>query len=350
MPRPARRPGPDPVAGRGRPRPRQASGDDRALAAAHCAAAQQGPTDLDPEGRAEHLALALAHARRAGDRRAVARALTAQGSALLEQGDYAAATALLDQATDEARAAGRGGRGGARGDEPWLAHWCRGGLDGARDDYDRAVRLYRRAGSREVCYALVGLGDVHREQGDLALARAAYEEGLQVAERTGDRQGLVPGLYQLAKVLVDDDPERAEAAARRAVGYGWPDLAWAHNATGWVALCRGDRQAAGRAAAAAGAAARALRDRYGLAESLELAAMAADDRADLLLEEARATWRRVGNPVRQAACELALAARAEGTAGHAAAGQGPADAAAPRRGTGVVASGGAAALRDRRAV
>ena len=98
------------------------------------------------------------------------------------------------------------------------------------------------------------------------MARAAYEEGLAIAERCNDRQGIVPGLYQLAKVVVDDEPERAAYLAERAVSYGWPDAAWALNALGWVALVRGDRAGAGEAADRASAAARDAGDRFGLAE------------------------------------------------------------------------------------
>ena len=297
------------------------SADDRAQAAAHTAASLVVGADVDPDARSGHLRTALAHARRADDFLQAVRIRNAQGSALLEQGDYAAAVVELGAAASEAARAGFAGQRALALMNRGLAHWCRGRLDDARADYEAAVEVYRRTASREVCYALIGLGDVHREQGNLALSRAAYEEGLGLAERTGDRQGIVPGLYQLAKVLVDDDPERAATLVQRAVGYGWPDRAWANNAAGWVALCRGDRESATEAAAVAGEAARELRDGFGLAESLELgAASAAEaDTADRLLEEARTIWRRLGNPVHEAACSLALAQRSTGPAAHAAA-------------------------------
>ena len=111
-----------------------------------------------------------------------------------------------------------------------LCRWCLGRLDEANADYEAAVGVYRQSGTSEISYALIGRGDVHRERGELALARRFYEEGLAIAERSGDRQGLVPGLYQLAKVIVDDEPERADELVERAVSYGWPDRAWALNA------------------------------------------------------------------------------------------------------------------------
>jgi DNA-binding SARP family transcriptional activator len=190
-----------------------------------------------------------------------------------------------------------------------LAYWCLGRLDEARSAYDAALARYRQTGSGEASYALIGLGDVYRERGDLALARAAYEEGLALAESTGDLQGVVPGLYQLAKVLVDDDPERATSLAERAVAHGWPDPAWALNAAGWVALVRGDRKRAAEAARGAEAVAREQRDGFGLAEALELRALTTEDAgaARTLLADALAAWREIGNSIHEATVELGLA-------------------------------------------
>ena len=202
-----------------------------------------------------------------------------------------------------------------------LAYWCLGRLEEASADYEAAISIYRQTGTREVCYAIIGRGDVHRERGNLAMARAAYEEGLQLAERSGDVQGLVPGLYQLAKVLVDEEPDSARAFADRAVSYGWPDLPWALNAAGWVALAHGDLGRAAGLAGEASAAAREQRDRFGLAESLELTALCAADPAEqaLLLEEALAIWRGLGNQLHEAEVELALARLSSGPAAQSAA-------------------------------
>ncbi len=136
-----------------------------------------------------------------------------------------------------------------------------------------------------------------------------FGEAEAIAERTGDRQALVPGLYQLAKVLVDEEPARAAELAERAVGYGWPDHAWALNAVGWIALAHGDRAKAAEAAARAEASARELGDRFGLAESLELRTFASPSGADdpHLLDEAIEIWRELGNRVHETAAELARA-------------------------------------------
>ena len=294
----------------------KASGDDRALAAAHTAAALVAPPDRDVNGREVHLAQALDAAERAHDVLQIIRIRNNRASNQLEEGRYDTAIEELGRAIDLAELVGFVGLLALALMNRGLARWCLGRLDDAGADYEAAAAHYRRAGSREISYAIIGQGDVYRERGNLSMARACYEEGLTLAERSGDLQGLVPALYQLAKVLVDEQPARATRAADRAVAYGWPDPAWALNASGWVALARGDRVRAVAAAGQARAAAREQRDRYGLAESLELEGAATDERtrAQTLYEEALATWRTMGNPIHEAGVELALAGVAPGPA------------------------------------
>jgi DNA-binding SARP family transcriptional activator len=298
-----------------------ASGDDRALAGAHIAAGGVAPDDGDPLARDSHLELALEAAQRAGDLLQTVRVRNNKGSALLEVGLYREAIAELDAATALAELVGFAGLRALALMNRGLAYWCLGRLDEASTDYEAAITTYRQIGTREICYAIIGRGDVHRERGNIALARAAYEEGLQLAEHSGDLQGLVPGLYQLAKVLVDEEPEQALRMAERAVAYGWPDRSWALNALGWVALARGDRAGAAAAAQRASAAAREQRDRYGLAESLELTALCAPDPAAQtpLLEAALAIWRELGNHLHEVGTQLALARLSAGPAAHSAA-------------------------------
>jgi ATP/maltotriose-dependent transcriptional regulator MalT/DNA-binding SARP family transcriptional activator len=292
------------------------AGDDRALALAHTACA------LVPHGRMpeaeRHLRRALNAAERAGDLFLCARIHNNRGSQLLEQGLYAQAIEELNRTKQLAEAGGFTSLLALATMNRGLCDWCLGRLDEARAEYEAAAALYRRTCSGEETYALVGLGDVHRERGDVVQARARYEEGLALAERTGDRQALVPALYQLAKVLVDDEPEQADDLARRAVEYGWPDLPWALNARGWIALVHGDREQAAEIAGRAAAAARERRDPFGLAESLELQALAAPEPAAAthLLEEALRLWRHVGNVVHGAAVELALARFSKDSAAH----------------------------------
>lgn len=294
----------------------KASADDHALAAAHTAAALVAPPERDASGREVHLAQALEAAERAQDVLQVIRILNNRASNHLEEGRYETAIDELDRAIEVAERVGFVGLLALALMNRGLARWCLGRLDEAGADYEAAAEHYRSAGSREICYAIIGQGDVYRERGNLSMARACYEEGLALAERSGDLQGLVPALYQLAKVVVDEEPELATHAVERAVAYGWPDPAWALNAAGWVALARDDRARAADAAEQAGAAAREQRDHFGLAESLELRAAATDDptRAAALLEEGLAAWRALGNPIHEAAVELALAGVAQGSA------------------------------------
>ncbi|MDQ4030522.1 MAG: tetratricopeptide repeat protein, partial [Actinomycetota bacterium] len=268
--------------------------------------------------RERHLGRALEAAERVGDVFQSARIRNNRGSLLLEVGVYREAIEELNLAIQLAEIGGFRSLVALATMNRGLCNYCLGRLDEAGADYEAALVLYSSMGSREAAYAVIGRGDVHRERGDGALARAAYEQGLALAEQSGDRQALVPALYQLAKVLVDDDPERATRLAEQAVSYGWPDLPWALNAAGWVALVRGDREAAARAARRAADAARELSDPYGLAESLELAAMVAPDgeRGRVALEEALTVWQRLENPIRRAVVELALAQHVEDSDSH----------------------------------
>jgi ATP/maltotriose-dependent transcriptional regulator MalT/DNA-binding SARP family transcriptional activator len=292
------------------------AGDDRALAFAHTACTLV-PYGRMPEAE-RHLRHALNAAERAGDFFLCARIRNIRGSQLLEEGLYAQAIEELNQTMQLAELGGFTSLLALATMNRGLCDWCLGRLDEARADYEAAAALYRGICSGEEAYAVVGLGDVHRERGDVVQARAKYEEGLALAQRTGDRQALVPALYQLAKVLVDDEPERAEELARRAVGYGWPDLPWALNASGWIALAHGDRVQSEEFARRAAAAARERRDPFGLAESLELQALLAPEPAAAthLLEEALRLWRHLGNAVHGAAVELALARFSDGSAAH----------------------------------
>jgi DNA-binding SARP family transcriptional activator len=184
-----------------------------------------------------------------------------------------------------------------------------GRLEEAIADLEASKALYQRAGSRMVCYPLAILGDVYRERGDTALAQALYEEAVAHAEESGDVQGLVPGLGGLAQVLAFEDPERAEMLAERAVscGEGMGHVA-AQLAAGWVALAAGHPERAAARADEAAAAARLRRDRAGLAEALELAALAScsDEKRAILLEEATSLWRGIANPIGEARAALIL--------------------------------------------
>ncbi len=153
----------------------------------------------------------------------------------------------------------------------------------------------------------LGLGDVHRERGELAQAGAAYEAGLEAAERSGQHAERVRALAGLARVLVSDDPEAAAARAKGAVQLGGQLRVRALLARGWVALALGDREAALETASEAMGEARRRSDRPGVAESLELRAFCSEPPEPRQLEEALTIWSDLGAEVAAARAELALA-------------------------------------------
>ena len=287
-----------------------AAGDDAALAAAHTVLAMLAAVDSDRRANDAHYLRALDHAERAGDALQAIRIRVNRGSRFTEEGYGDEALGELDIAIGLADLAGFAAFRALALSNRGEALIRLGRLDEAVADLEAAKTLYQRLESRLVSYPLSHLGDVHRERGDLALARAAYEEAIAVAGPAGDLQGLVPSLAGLARVLVDDEPERAAALAAEAIARG-PVLGQsrAYLAAGWVALRRGDRAGARPAAAEAMALARARRDRVALAEATELSVLAAAEPAAeaARLEEARAIWLDVGNPIGVARVELTAA-------------------------------------------
>jgi DNA-binding SARP family transcriptional activator len=287
-----------------------ASGEPQALAAAHTVLALLAALDGDRGANDAHYLRALEHAKRAGDLLQVIRIRTNRASLHLEEGSYEAALGELDRALPLAdltgfamfRALGLTNRG-----ESLLRL---GRLDEAVADLEAAKAIYQRMGSRNVAYPLRTLGDVHSARGERSLARAAYEEAAALAEQADDQQGLIPALSGLARALAHDEPAQAEALAERALAA--PMGTWtvtARLAAARVALAAGDRRRAAANAIDAAAAARARRDRAGLAEALEVQALAAGtrERSGALLEEARAIWREIRSPIGEAECDLELA-------------------------------------------
>ena len=285
-------------------------GDAQALGAAHTVMALIAAYEGDRVANDSHYLRALEYAERAGDVMQVIRVHTNRGSRRMEEADYEEALAELEIALRLADVAGfvffRALALGNRG----AALLRLGRLEEAISDLEAARSAYQAIGSRDVCYALLHLGDVYRERGDLALARAAFEEAVERAGDAGDLQALVPSLAGLARVVAGEDPERAAELANRAIGYG-PGMAYvlALLAAADVALRGGDRARAAELAAGAATEAGARRDRAGLAEALELGAAAAEDpeRARALAEEAIAIWRDIRSPFGEARTQLTLA-------------------------------------------
>jgi DNA-binding SARP family transcriptional activator len=295
-----------------------ACGDDRALAAAHTAMAMLAALEGDRAANDAHYLRALRAAERAGDVLHLARIRANLGSRSTEEGFYREALVELEAAVRLAELSGYAAFLALAQTNRGEAQLGLGRLDEAIAELEAAKVTYQRMGSHKVAYPLGDLGLVYRERGDLALAKAAYEEALSFAELSGDLQGLVPALAGLARVLAGDEPDRATELADRALGYG-PGMAWveAQLAAGWVALATGERERASAAAAAAATAAGTRRDRAGLAEALELRALAAPDPAGELprLQEAASIWAAIGNRLGEARNALAQARLAASAAG-----------------------------------
>ncbi len=284
--------------------------DPATLAISHTTQALLAATDGDRRANDFHYLKALAAAEEAGDVLQLLRIRCNRGSRHLEEGAYHDALEELELALRLAEASGYAALHGLTLCNRAEATRRLGRLEEAVADYEAARALYQRIESRLVGYAISGLGDVHRLRGDLTLARAAYEEAVEVLEAAGDAQGLGPALAGLARVIAASDPDAARATAMRAseVGGGLAQVT-ASLAAGFVALAAGDTAAAADQATRASEVARTRRDRAGLAEALELAALTQDDRSAAIaaLEEARGIWEVLDEPLGAARTALAAA-------------------------------------------
>jgi DNA-binding SARP family transcriptional activator/ATP/maltotriose-dependent transcriptional regulator MalT len=271
-----------------------ATGDGRAIAAAHVALALCAHLTGDPVGLRAHYGRALELAEAARDTVLLLRIRVNLAAGLEQEGRLTEALAVLDPAVALARSAGYDSSLAlALANQGALLHRL-GRLDDAAASYQQAVEVYQRMHSKKVAYPLTGLGDLHRLRGQPAQAEAAYREALRAATEDGEnRQGMVPALAGLARVLAETEPERAadfaEQAMKHAHGH-W--LATALVARAWVAWQAGAGGDARQDADAATDAAMRHRDLSGLAQALEVKAAATDDppAARKLLREALSIW------------------------------------------------------------
>jgi ATP/maltotriose-dependent transcriptional regulator MalT len=286
------------------------SGNAQALAAAHTVLAMVAALEGDRRADEAHYFLALNAAEQAGDVLQLIRIGANRAADLNDDGAYADALAEVDRIMPLAEMAGFATFLGLclinRGD----ALLGLGRLEEAMAAYESSRPVYERIGSSDLCYSLVGVGDVYRERGELALARSAYEEGVRVAEEVGDTQGLIPALAGLARVIASEDLERALSLLGRADSFA-PSIYQnrAVLARGWVLLGTGDRASATAIADRVAELAHARRDRARLAEALELAALAATDAVVITarLRAAGEIWAQLGNPIGRLRVELASA-------------------------------------------
>lgn len=291
-----------------------AAGDPQALAATHTVLAMLAALEGDRGANDAHYLRALDYAEQADDVLQLVRVRTNRGSRHFEEGAYEEAVAELDLALRLADLAAFASFRGLALSNRGEARFRLGRLEEAVADLEESRRLYERLGSRMVAYPLEKLGVIYRERGDVTLARAAFEESVAQAEDAGDLQGLVPALAGLAQVIASDEPEEAERLVERALSF---DTAMGHVmallADGWIALERGDRSHAAARALEAASAAHARRDRAALAESLELRVLAAPNPSDESerLDEARAIWASLDNPIGTTRVDLLAALLAD---------------------------------------
>jgi DNA-binding SARP family transcriptional activator len=283
--------------------------DERALATAQVALAVCYEMAADDVASAELLTVALDTARRAGDLVLQARVLMNQTYNLLQQAKFGPAleTAKLTRDT-----AGRAGHANlqalALGNEAFALSML-GRYDEAILQFERMLALCRRMGSRRSTAAQVGLGEVYRRRGWIQLAHTAYETAIRLAEEGGDHQMRVYALAGLSRAVVQEDPKQAkEFADQAAEGATDRVMVMALLAQGWAAYYLREGAAAAELAAEAARRARSERDPAGLAESLELQAVAETQpkRARAALREAQAIWTQAGAVVDAArvACKL----------------------------------------------
>jgi DNA-binding SARP family transcriptional activator len=291
------------------------SDESGALATAHTVLAMVAAMDGDRAGNDVHYLRALEHAERARDVLQTIRIRSNRGSHFLEEGNYPNALAELDMALRLADMTGfQLWRGMALGNRAQVMAGM-GRLEESVADLEQTRAVFRQMGSTLESYPLYQMADVYVLRGDKALARAGYEEAIRLSQEAQDLQALVPALSGLARVLAEDDPERAALLADQAaevpsvIGHVRALLA-----QGFVALAVGSAEVARAKAVEAAAVARARQDLPGLGEAMELEAASTEEegRSRSLLEQARRVWEEIGSPLGMARVDLTLAGLADG--------------------------------------
>jgi ATP/maltotriose-dependent transcriptional regulator MalT/DNA-binding SARP family transcriptional activator len=285
----------------------QRCADPSAMAACHTVLSALAAAEGDRRQADAHAASALTSAEAAGDLLQALRVRVQHASILGELGLAREALVKAEEAIE------LGERYGdvllvAQARTTHATACARLGILGpALTDFGAARDTFQRLGSRLLAWPLCGLGDMHRMRGQLARARAAYEEALALAEPCHDVLGMGSALVGLARVRAVDDPAEALWLAERAIGLGeGMRQVQALLTRGWVAAVTGDWDRATEDAALAATAARRRRDDPGLAEALLLGAMCSPDpnQRDRAITEAISIWQEIGYRVDEAATLL----------------------------------------------
>jgi ATP/maltotriose-dependent transcriptional regulator MalT/DNA-binding SARP family transcriptional activator len=286
-----------------------ASHDDRALAAAY-AAKGYSMFDGDPGAARAHFSRARMHAERAGDIAQLTKVTLQLGALRFLRGDYRDALAELDAAVYLTDVSGVPGFRELVITLRGHVLLRLGRVEEARRDAEAARHDVFEQGSTSAAYPSVLLGEIHRECGELALSIAAFEQALDVADRSNNIELLVPALTGIAGLVCRSDPDRAEALVERALVHTRVSArAAALLVGGWVALVAGNRDLARARADEATAVARRRHEPPALAGILELRAAMEEEgtRRQELLEEAHSVWRALGDPLGEARTGVALA-------------------------------------------
>jgi len=160
---------------------------------------------------------ALDLARQGHDRSAEAQILMHQGRTLWRWGELTQAAATLQRALGALRELQQGYVAEALVTLGRVQH-DQGDLPAARRSFEEAQAISRRRGARSaMAAALQGLGTVHFGQRDLAPARKSYEEALTIRTAVGEKLAAAESRLALAEVsLAEKRPAQAEAEARAA--------------------------------------------------------------------------------------------------------------------------------------
>lgn len=283
--------------------------DARARAYAHTVAALIAASDGDRQANLTHYEQALAAAERAGDELQQGRILTNLGSHHLEEARFDEALELTGRAIDLAERQGFAHIIGVARCNRSEALLSVGAVDEAIADAERAREVFARTGARTEAYAHHLIADARAERGELTMARRSYERALELAEPSGDRQGLVPAHLGLVWLLSANDPERAThelACAREADdGMHGPQI---EVAAAWLALAHGDAEEARQLAEAAQRLAEDRGDAWADAAARTCRALTDPDPV-AMLTDALARWESLGSPLWSARVRLAIARR-----------------------------------------
>jgi len=143
-----------------------------------------------------------------------ARALFAAGVLAGEQGDYAAARALIEESRDIARELNDARGVGIALNALAVHARDRGDVVASRSLFEESLAVWRSLGDRMVeARSLSNLANVVKLQGNYALARSLYEEGLSIFRELGDSTGMAWSLNYEGDVA----REQGEDAVARAL-------------------------------------------------------------------------------------------------------------------------------------